>query len=126
MPVWTALSIVAPHGLNIARGRKTLEVRSWQPDQWPLNDLLIVENDRYLSADLPSDDQGRAVALVDVVAVRPWEPTDVQAALSACWQPGYWAWELSNVRPLDPTPHVQARLGLYTLSLSLPISASGS
>ena len=62
--VLTALSIVAPAGAHIAAGLKTLEVRRWAPPAWPLRDLLIVENRRYLSADQPRDEDGRAVAIV--------------------------------------------------------------
>lgn len=36
--MYHALSIVAPHGGNIASSRKTLEVRSWQPPSLPLLD----------------------------------------------------------------------------------------
>ncbi|WP_211090190.1 ASCH domain-containing protein [Pseudothauera nasutitermitis] len=43
MAEYLALSIVSPQGENIASGRKTLEVRSWQPPALPLHDLLIVE-----------------------------------------------------------------------------------
>ena len=40
---FSALSIVAPKAIRIATGMKTLGVRSWQPEQLPLKDLLIVE-----------------------------------------------------------------------------------
>ena len=46
---YLALSIVAPSGQRIAQGLKTLEVRSWRPDQFPLKDLVIVENQTYLN-----------------------------------------------------------------------------
>lgn len=36
---FSALSIVAPSGQRIAQGMKTLEVRSWQPEQLPLKDF---------------------------------------------------------------------------------------
>ena len=39
---YIALSIVAPNGTRIAQGRKTLEVRAWQPEQLPLKDIVIV------------------------------------------------------------------------------------
>ena len=110
-----ALSIVAPNGTRIARGAKTLEVRSWQPAELPLRDLLIVENALFLSEDLPEDPEGRAVALVDVVAVHPWRPDEVQAACSSGWQPGYWAWVLENVRVLEPQATVPAKRKLYEI-----------
>lgn len=61
-----ALSIVSPHGVNIAAGRKTIEVRSWLPPTLPIRDLLIVENANFLTDGFQVDPNGRAVALVDV------------------------------------------------------------
>lgn len=113
MPTYTALSIVAPHGEGIASGRKVLEVRSWCPPCLPLVDLLIVENTRLLLQDGDSDDAGRAVALVDVHAVAPWLPSEVDAACSSGWVPGYWAWRLENVRPIAGRPAVVAKRKLY-------------
>jgi hypothetical protein len=118
-----ALSIVAPNGTRIAEGRKTLEVRSWQPDTVPLRDLVIVENDTRLSDDRPEDPEGRAVALVDVLEVHPWRPDEVKAACSSGWRPGYFAWVLGNVRVLPPGPAVPARLGLYTIDPPPPPSS---
>jgi hypothetical protein len=46
---FSALSIVAPNAMRIAQGMKNLEVRSWQPEQLPLKDLLIVENKTFLN-----------------------------------------------------------------------------
>lgn len=56
-----ALSIVAPNAMRIVQGMKTLEVRSWQPDQLPLKDLLIVENQHYLKH-AADEESGVAVA----------------------------------------------------------------
>ncbi|CAD7490151.1 ASCH domain-containing protein [Aeromonas dhakensis] len=108
-----ALSIVAPHGANIASGKKTLEVRSWLPPSLPIRDLLIVENGRYLSADHPVDPAGRAVALVDIEEAHEWQPDEVLAACSRGWEPGYFAWRLSNVRPVVDGPVVPAQRKLY-------------
>ena len=113
-----ALSIVAPHGENIAAGRKTLEVRSWQPPTLPLMDLLIVENSRPLTEDGDVDPDGIAVALVDVVSVAPWLPDEVAAACSTGWQPGYFSWRLDNVRPLLPRVRVPAARKLYEVHLA--------
>lgn len=43
-----ALSIVAPNGVRIAQGLKTLEVRSWKPDVRPLNVTVRVLAKRKL------------------------------------------------------------------------------
>jgi hypothetical protein len=46
-----ALSIVTPSGTRIAIGAKTLEIRRWAPDLRADEDLLIVENTRFLRED---------------------------------------------------------------------------
>lgn len=123
MPRFTALSIVAPHGLNVANGRKTLEVRSWHPNLLPLENLLIVENDHFLINEGDCDANGRAVALVDVRTVRAWLPSEVEAACSKGWAPGYFAWQLENVRPLREGTTVVAARKLYEVDVE--VSAPG-
>lgn len=49
MTKYVTLSIVSPHGGNIAAGRKTIEVRSWVPPTLLIKDLLIVENANFLT-----------------------------------------------------------------------------
>lgn len=66
-----ALSIVAPSRQKIASGMKTLEIRSWCPDQLPIKNLLIVENDNFLMKD-GGEELGKAIAWVDVESVHPW------------------------------------------------------
>ncbi len=113
-----ALSIVDPHGSNIAVGRKTLEVRSWRPESLPVRDLLIVENSRFLSAENPIDLGGKAVAIVDVEEVHEWQPSEVEAACSNGWEPGYWAWSLSNVRLITNGAIVLAKRKLYEVEFA--------
>jgi len=115
MPKYLALSVVAPHGGNIASGRKTLEVRTWRPPELPVRNLLIVENMKYLTEDGQIDEDGRAVALVDVRLVETWLPSQVAAACSAAWQPGYHARHLENVRPISSSTRVPAARKLYML-----------
>lgn len=117
MAEYIALSIVAPHGANIATGKKSIEVRSWQPSELPVKDLLVVENTVYLTERDQVDPNGRAVALVDVRMVEPWLPSQVNAACSSGWEPGYFAWHLENVRPLNPSPQVQAERKFYRIQL---------
>jgi hypothetical protein len=126
-PLQLALSIVAPHGLSIASGRKTIEVRSWRPDHLPLRNLLIVENDSFLTEENQADPNGRAVALVDIEDVHAWEPSELAAACSNRWAPGYWAWRIANVRPLAVIAPVVARRRLYRVEtnpefLNRPVS----
>ncbi|MDQ7730334.1 ASCH domain-containing protein [Halomonas sp. SpR8] len=115
-----ALSIVAPHGSNIAAGKKTLEVRSWRPESLPVRNLLIVENSMFLSADNPIDVDGRSVAIVDVEEVHEWQPSEVEAACSNGWESGYWAWSLSNVRPVTNGGTLPAKRKLYEVELTHP------
>ncbi|MBP6165989.1 MAG: ASCH domain-containing protein [Aeromonas sp.] len=110
-----ALSIVSPHGTNIASGKKTLEVRSWCPPSLPVRDLLIVENSVFLSLDMSVDPDGKVVAIVDIEEVHEWQPDEVAAACSSGWVPGYWAWRIANVRPIVDGPVVPAQRKLYEI-----------
>lgn len=116
---YLALSIVAPHGENIAKGIKTLEVRLWKPEQLPLKNVLIVQNHRYLSQ---QDDQdvGQVMAMVDFVDVHEWREDEVIAACASHWESGYWAWTIQNVRPIYSTERVAAKRKIYTLRLNEP------
>ncbi|HGM5578633.1 TPA: ASCH domain-containing protein [Pseudomonas putida] len=107
-----ALSIVRPSGGRIASGEKTLEVRRWHPELDPAEDLLIVENKRFLQADGEEDDDGIAVAIVRVKAVRPFVLADMQAACAGYFEDGWLAWELSDVIPITPVK-VRAARGIY-------------
>ena len=122
MAEYLALSIVSPHGSNIASGRKTIEVRAWQPPELPVRNLLIVENTIPLTQAGQVDPDGKAVALVDVVRVEPWLPTQVAAACSDGWEPGYFAWHLAHVRPLSARLPVIASRKLYKVALADALS----
>lgn len=115
-----ALSIVAPAGTQIAAGIKTLEIRRWKPDLGPHEDLLIVENTRFLLTDGDEDQDGRAVALVRVGAVRPFVPADMQAACASSFEAGWLAWELHDIRRLSRAVPVLAARGIYEVALDLP------
>ncbi|MEW6710834.1 MAG: ASCH domain-containing protein [Candidatus Riflebacteria bacterium] len=116
-----ALSIVKPHGANIAEGRKTLEIRSWRPEELPLRNLIIVENSRYLTAEMPEEGNALAVAVVDIEEVHEWQPDEVEAACSQAWQPGYFAWKIANVRKINPPIAAPARRKLYELEITVPL-----
>lgn len=111
-----ALSIVSPNGGRIASGQKTLEVRRWHPHLAPSEDLLIVENTRFLRDDGDEDD-GLAVAIVRVKAVRPFVEADVPAACASYFAEGWLAWELEAVRAIDPPVAVRAARGIYEVDL---------
>lgn len=113
-----ALSVLAPAGNLIVSGKKTLEVRQWQPDLLPLRDLVIVQNTiRLSSGGVTEDPNGRAVALVDIEAVAAWRETQIAEACATYWEPGWMAWRISNLRPLKLEVRVPARLRIYPLDL---------
>lgn len=119
MEVYRALSVVAPAGAKIRDGRKRIEVRQWRPDELPLRNLLIVENGiRLSSKGVCEDPNGRAVALVDVVAVDEWRESELAAATAPYWEPGWLAWHLENVRPVEYSHPVPAKLRVYEVEVS--------
>ena len=61
-------SIVAPNARCIAKAMKTLELSSWQPEQLPVKDLLIVENKNFLNHPEAEEQEG-VLALIDVDSV---------------------------------------------------------
>ena len=113
-----ALSIVAPNGANIAAGRKTLEIRSWRPRQLPLRDLLIIENQVFLTGEGEVDPDGIAVAVVDVDEVHAWQPSELGAACATQWKPDLWAWHVTHVRPVLGAFRLAARRKLYDVEVS--------
>lgn len=113
-----ALSIVTPNGTRIAEGVKILEVRSWMPTQLPVKDLLIVENQNFLVKDI--EEEGVAVALVDVDSVHAWRNDEVKLACASAWSEGYFAWVLSNVRPIKQPVKILAKRKIYQVELDLP------
>lgn len=117
---YKALSIVYPSGTKIAHGEKTIEVRSWQPPADFDGDLLIVENKKFLRNEGDTDLEGVPVALVKIKKVRVYEESDIPAACASRWEPGYYSWELADVRPLHSTTQVLAARGIYEVELNLP------
>ena len=107
------LSIVYPSGTKIARGEKTIEVRSWQPPSDFNGDLLIVENKKFLRNDGDFDHEGVPVAIVKIKKVRTYDESDIPAACASRWEPGYYSWELTDVRPLQSSNYVLAARGIY-------------
>jgi len=113
-----ALSVVRPGGSRIATGRKTLEVRRWRPLLHPDEDLLIVENGRFLREDGDEDRDGIAVAIVKVAGVRPFTLADMASACAGRFEAGWLAWELAAVRPLGQQAKVLAARGIYEVDFA--------
>lgn len=109
-----ALSIVFPGGSKIASGEKILEIRSWKPELSPEDDLLIVENNKFLRNEEDTD-LGKVVAVVRVKRVREYLESDIPAACGSRWEPGYFAWELDKVRSVKSKENVLAARGIYEI-----------
>ena len=116
-----ALSVIEVAGEAISSGRKNLEIRHWQPERLPLIDLLIVQNKRRLTINEPTDPDGKIVAVVDVKRIRDWKEDDLDASCSANWEPGWFAWELTNVRRVIDGPSVPAKRRIYGLDLNIEV-----
>lgn len=120
MKKYLALSVVAPVGERILLGKKTLENRQWQPDELPLRNLLIVQNEvRLSSAGVSEDPCGEAVALVDIEEVVTWTEDGLVASCASYWEEGWLAWKVSNVRPVKCGHAVPAKLRIYQVEVDL-------
>ncbi|MCE0498822.1 MAG: ASCH domain-containing protein [Methylacidiphilales bacterium] len=111
-----ALSIVYPAATQIVAGQKTLEIRSWKPPTVPVQNLLIVENRRRLDHAGDIDPDGLAVAVIDIEEVRDWTEEDARKD-GHVFVTGYYAWVISNVRPIDFPARVQAERLIYKVTI---------
>lgn len=103
-----ALSIHDPHVTRIVTGQKTIETRTWPTKH--RGDLLICATMKATTS--PA---GHAVAIATLHDCRPMTPED---AATACvpYQPGLWAWVLTDVKPIAPV-RVKGQQGLFNVSL---------
>lgn len=85
----------------------------------PSEDLLIVENGRFLTKEGDQDENGVPVAIVKVTAVRPFTRSDMQAACASYFEEGWLAWELDDVRLVQSIGPIMAARGIYELSLPM-------
>lgn len=103
------LVVRQPWASMIARGVKTIEVRSWRTTY--RGDLLIAA---AKSPKIPGFPTGVAVAVVHLADIRQMTPADVPAA-GCGYQPDAYAWVLGNIRHCPPIP-VKGRLRLFDSS----------
>ncbi|MNG63975.1 hypothetical protein D3C79_222110 [compost metagenome] len=118
-----ALSILKPAVNNILNGSKELEIRSWTPPQLPLNNVILVQNEKYL-INQDDEDNGLAMAIVDFTSVIPWTKDifvnqEASTTMSKEWKPGYFLWVMKNVRKIEIPVLCRAKKGIYTLDLDL-------
>ena len=117
-----ALSIVSPSVQHIISGKKVVEIRRWLPPEIPFLNLVLVENNIYLTEEGQEDPNGLARAVVDIIGVHEWTCVEAESQ-GVDWIPNYVCWELSNVRPIDPPIPCIARRKIYKIDLNarLPI-----
>jgi hypothetical protein len=123
-----ALSVKNPWAELIACGRKTIELRTWQTSY---RGPIVIVSSASPSTDfeakawlrmnvgrLQSPRFSRAVALVELVGIRPAQRSD---AYDACCRPGPrdFAWELRLLKSLEVDIHVIGKQSLYTPPLAL-------
>ena len=79
---------------------------------------MIVENTHFLNND-GDEEMGKVLALIDIESVHPWLAQEIDAACATDWADGYFAWVISNVRPLKQPIEAIAKRKLYRLELNL-------
>ncbi|ALD01949.1 ASCH domain-containing protein [Acinetobacter albensis] len=109
---FSAPSIVAPNARRITHGMKTLELRSWQPEQLPVKDLLIIENKNFLNHPEAEEQEG-AWALIDVDSVHILQPHEVGAECASDCAECYFAWQLSNILLIKNHVEASAKRKIY-------------
>lgn len=112
-----ALSVVAPAGDKIATKQKSIEVRSWAPEEAPLLDVAIVQNETYLLEGGQEDENGYVVAIVDFIKIEPWIEQQQDSACSKKWSSGYVGWHITNVRKLVEPIKATAKRKIYEIEL---------
>ena len=111
-----ALSIVSPSVQNILAGEKVVEIRRWLPPEIPFLNLVLVENEIYLTEDGQEDPNGLARAVVDITGVHAWTREEAESQ-GVAWIPDYICWELSNVRCIVPSIPCVARRKIYKINI---------
>lgn len=105
-------SIVAPNARCIAETMKTLELRSWQHEQLPVKNLLIIENKNFLNHPEAEEQEG-ALALIDVDSVHILKPHEVGAECASDCAECYFAWQLSNILLIKNHVEASAKRKIY-------------
>ncbi len=108
-----AISVRQPWPELIARGVKTLEIRSWSTAyRGPL--LIVSGVARHALGPRDVDGpRGCAIVLVDLVDVRLATPEDAAECGGLAPEAGSFAWVLANARRVETLP-VVGRLGLFS------------
>lgn len=115
-----ALSIVSPFVQCIVAGKKIVEIRRWLPPKIPFLNLVLVENEIYLTEEGQEDPNGLARAVVDIIGVHGWTREEAESQ-GIDWIPDYVCWELSNVRHIVPPIPCVARRKIYKIDIDAPL-----
>ncbi|WP_206023448.1 ASCH domain-containing protein [Hafnia alvei] len=119
---YQALSILKPAVDLILDGKKNIEIRSWLPPEFPMKNVVIVQNQKYLSSDEDIDD-GVALAIVDFTEFKIWTEDDYNkngfsVSLGRTWKEGYFTWKIENIRKLKKPILCKAMKGIYQIELN--------
>ncbi|MFS7159052.1 ASCH domain-containing protein [Serratia proteamaculans] len=117
-----ALSIVRPAGTQIANGLKTLEIRRWQPDVSIGQEILLVENEHFLTVD-GQEEVGTAVAIITLGEIREFRREDIPQACASYYEAGWLAWEIKTIKKIESPFSTRAARKLYEIDDSVLTSA---
>ena len=79
---------------------------------------MIVENKNFLKDGL-QEEQGIAIAIVDIESIHEWKQDEIKIACASYWEDGYFAWVITNVRPISVPIQVVAKRKIYHLMLDI-------
>lgn len=116
------LVVRQPWAGRIARGTKTIELRSWTTKH--RGPVIIVAGSRPWGKLAAEGPLGCVACVVDLVDVRPATAADTDAA-NGTPPDGWFAWVLANPRPLTEHVPAKGRLGLYEADAALLAAVSG-
>ena len=95
-----ALSIVSPSVPADCCGREGCRNPALATTRIPFLNLVLVENEIYLTEEGQEDPNGLARAVVDITGVHEWTREEAESQ-GVEWNPDYICWELSNVRHIE-------------------------
>ncbi|GDZ95132.1 hypothetical protein PA905_33710 [Planktothrix agardhii CCAP 1459/11A] len=131
-----ALTIHEPWASLLVKGKKQFETREWQRnyrgllaihsgkqsvdiEDYPLGLDEILDELGVSQTDL-NNNKGKIIAIAKLKAIIPMtnqfikQQTDLER-LTGFWQPGRFAWELTNIKPLSEPIAARGMPGLWTV-----------